>query len=311
MPTDQTRNVSLTAELNAFIRAQVASGQYQNASEVVRASLRLLQQQEQRNKRRQTPPGHRPMHGNGISGTGFGPPGGEMGALIRAHDWSTTPLGPPTTWPQSLKTAINLMLQARQPAYIAWGPEQISLYNDGYIPILGTKHPAGLGQPAAMLWAEIWDTLGPDQRGRARRRGAVVRGHAVRARRARPGGELVQLLLHTAAGRRRSDCRHLLRGPGNDREGAGRAPRRGRTRAPDPDVRAGAKLCGTAGRARASVRARQSCLSPVGRAPRGPREDHRRGASGRRRAGLSRICSTRSTAAARHSARWRRSSLAR
>jgi antitoxin ParD1/3/4 len=56
MPTDQTRNVSLTAELNAFIRAQVASGQYQNASEVVRASLRLLQQQEQRNKRRQTPP---------------------------------------------------------------------------------------------------------------------------------------------------------------------------------------------------------------------------------------------------------------
>ena len=55
MPTDQTRNVSLTAELNAFIRDQVASGQYQNASEVVRASLRLLQQQEQRHKRRQTP----------------------------------------------------------------------------------------------------------------------------------------------------------------------------------------------------------------------------------------------------------------
>ena len=42
MPTDQTRNVSLTAELNAFIRAQVASGEYQNASEVVRAGLRLL-----------------------------------------------------------------------------------------------------------------------------------------------------------------------------------------------------------------------------------------------------------------------------
>jgi PAS domain S-box-containing protein len=84
-----------------------------------------------------------------------------MGALIRAHDWSATPLGPSATWPQSLKTAVNLMIQARQPAYIAWGPEQISLYNDGYIPILGTKHPAGLGRPAASLWAEIWDTLGP------------------------------------------------------------------------------------------------------------------------------------------------------
>lgn len=56
MPTDQTRNVSLTAELNAFIRAQVASGQYQNASEVVRASLRLLQREEQRNKRRPSSP---------------------------------------------------------------------------------------------------------------------------------------------------------------------------------------------------------------------------------------------------------------
>ena len=52
MPTDQTRNVSLTAELNAFIRAQVASGRYQNASEVVRASLRLLQRQEERNRRK-------------------------------------------------------------------------------------------------------------------------------------------------------------------------------------------------------------------------------------------------------------------
>ena len=46
MPTDQTRNVSLTAELNAFIRAQVASGHYQNASEVVRAGLRLLIERE-------------------------------------------------------------------------------------------------------------------------------------------------------------------------------------------------------------------------------------------------------------------------
>lgn len=52
MPTDQTRNVSLTAELNAFIRAQVASGQYQNASEVVRAALRLLQRQHERDERK-------------------------------------------------------------------------------------------------------------------------------------------------------------------------------------------------------------------------------------------------------------------
>ena len=51
VPADQTGNVSLTAELNAFIRAQVESGQYQNASEVVRAGLRLLVKHEQRAKR--------------------------------------------------------------------------------------------------------------------------------------------------------------------------------------------------------------------------------------------------------------------
>lgn len=30
--------------------------------------------------------------------------GGEMGALIRAHDWATTPLGAPQDWPASLRT---------------------------------------------------------------------------------------------------------------------------------------------------------------------------------------------------------------
>lgn len=96
-----------------------------------------------------------------LNGLGFLSGGGEMGALIRTYDWSGSPLGPPATWSQALKTAVGLMLQARQPAYIAWGPEQTSLYNDGYISILGIKHPAGLGRPAEKLWAEIWDTLGP------------------------------------------------------------------------------------------------------------------------------------------------------
>ncbi|MGO4526009.1 PAS domain-containing protein [Microvirga sp. 2MCAF35] len=95
------------------------------------------------------------------AGPGFLAGGGEMGVLVRSHDWSATSLGPPATWPQALKTAVSLMLQTRQPAYVAWGPEQISLYNDGYIPILGTKHPAALGQPAPIIWAEIWETLGP------------------------------------------------------------------------------------------------------------------------------------------------------
>lgn len=87
--------------------------------------------------------------------------GGDAGRLMRAFDWARTPLGPPEGWPPTLKTAVALMLQSKQPVYIGWGPQQISLYNDGYIPICGDKHPAGFGRPAAELWAEIWDALGP------------------------------------------------------------------------------------------------------------------------------------------------------
>ncbi len=86
--------------------------------------------------------------------------GGETGEMIRAHDWSTTPLGPPETWPLPLRTAVTLMLGAVQPVYIAWGPELVSLYNDDYLPMVGTKHP-GIGLPYADLWAEIWDQFRP------------------------------------------------------------------------------------------------------------------------------------------------------
>ena len=84
-----------------------------------------------------------------------------MGARIRAHDWAATPLGPIEIWPQSLRTAVEIMLAARQPAYVAWGPELTSLHNDGYISILGTKHPGALGKPYAELWAEVLDEYRP------------------------------------------------------------------------------------------------------------------------------------------------------
>ena len=41
-----TRNVNLTDELEGFVLAKVKSGRYENASEVVRAALRVLEDQE-------------------------------------------------------------------------------------------------------------------------------------------------------------------------------------------------------------------------------------------------------------------------
>lgn len=85
---------------------------------------------------------------------------GQTGALIRAYDWAATALGAPATWPHSLKTAVSLMLGSAQPAYVAWGDDLISLYNDGYLPILGDK-PIGIGKPFRELWAEIWNEFRP------------------------------------------------------------------------------------------------------------------------------------------------------
>jgi PAS domain S-box-containing protein len=87
--------------------------------------------------------------------------GGELGALIRAHDWSATPLGPPARWPRSLKTVVRIMLTSRQPIWIGWGPELIYLYNDPYQAIIGGKHPQALGQPTRLVWKEIWHDIQP------------------------------------------------------------------------------------------------------------------------------------------------------
>ncbi len=53
------------------------------------------------------------------------------------------------------------MLGSRQPAYIAWGPDCLSLYNDGYIPILANKHPEALGRPYREVFPEIWEDYRP------------------------------------------------------------------------------------------------------------------------------------------------------
>ncbi|MEH2169317.1 MAG: ATP-binding protein [Nostoc sp.] len=87
--------------------------------------------------------------------------GGEMGARMREYDWSKTSLGPTQQWPQSLKTAVRIMLTSRQPMFVWWGEELINLYNDAYKAIIGGKHPEALGQPASYVWREIWDQVRP------------------------------------------------------------------------------------------------------------------------------------------------------
>jgi len=88
--------------------------------------------------------------------------GGEMGDLIRAFDWSATPLGGPSTWPAALRYPVSMLLNTAFPVLICWGDDYIQLYNDAFRPINGkTKHPQALGASARDTYAEIWDTIGP------------------------------------------------------------------------------------------------------------------------------------------------------
>jgi signal transduction histidine kinase len=86
--------------------------------------------------------------------------GGEMGRLIRSIDWSATPLGPAESWPQSLRTTVSLCLASNFPMCIAWGPKHVMVYNDGYWPICGGKHPSSMGQDFSECWASAWPVIG-------------------------------------------------------------------------------------------------------------------------------------------------------
>jgi signal transduction histidine kinase len=88
--------------------------------------------------------------------------GGEMGELMRRHDWTAISLGPPSAWPHSLRTVVKILLTSRYAMWMGWGPDLSFFYNDAYGAMtLGAKHPWALGRPSREVWAEIWAQIGP------------------------------------------------------------------------------------------------------------------------------------------------------
>lgn len=87
--------------------------------------------------------------------------GGSVAALMRSNDWSESPLGPPESWPQPLRTVVELLLQSQFPMFVAWGDARTLLYNDPYAEILGAKHPLALGSRFRDVWSEIWTDISP------------------------------------------------------------------------------------------------------------------------------------------------------
>lgn len=91
--------------------------------------------------------------------------GGNVGSLLQSMDWSGSPLGPPPTWSPHLQAVLATLLPAQAQFVLFWGEAYVALYNDAYVPTIGTKHPQALGRPGQENWAELWGDLEPLLRG--------------------------------------------------------------------------------------------------------------------------------------------------
>ncbi|GAA4455606.1 SpoIIE family protein phosphatase [Phytohabitans houttuyneae] len=97
-----------------------------------------------------------------VAGLGVFSADPEVGRDLAAVDWAATPLGPPESWPQSLRTAVSILLSSRFSMWMAWGPELTFFCNAAYRrDTLARKYPWALGRPAREVWAEIWPDIGP------------------------------------------------------------------------------------------------------------------------------------------------------
>lgn len=89
------------------------------------------------------------------------PTGSEAQALIARLDWTQSPLGEPGNWPQSLRTAVDIVIHSPMPMLLLWGSQLTQIYNDGFALLAGHKHPQAFGQPTHLIWPELEDFTAP------------------------------------------------------------------------------------------------------------------------------------------------------
>lgn len=98
----------------------------------------------------------------------FGPCGGACGSIVRSLEWSRTPLGPIGSWSPILRATTNLVLCSRLPMMLFWGHELVQIYNDGFAPSIGDRHPSAIGERCQACWPEVWSIIAPQIEGAMR-----------------------------------------------------------------------------------------------------------------------------------------------
>ncbi len=93
-----------------------------------------------------------------MSGT---PVGGSIAELIDQLPFGDSPLPAPDQWPQSLRTAVDIVSHSPMPMLLLWGPHLCQLYNDGFAHLVGSNHPRAFGQPVDLIWPQLKDFSDP------------------------------------------------------------------------------------------------------------------------------------------------------
>ena len=75
--------------------------------------------------------------------------------MLRGWEGRETVLGPLATWPERLRSSLQLVLATPTPMVMFWGPKGLLFYNDAYAVIAGAKHPGILGQELHEAWPEV------------------------------------------------------------------------------------------------------------------------------------------------------------
>src|ERR1044072_7173503 len=86
---------------------------------------------------------------------------GEMAARVADYDWARTPLGPRESWSPNLRLIVATILASQFPMAVRWGSDFVLIYNDGYVPMLGEKHPHALGIPFRDAWPVLQEQFAP------------------------------------------------------------------------------------------------------------------------------------------------------
>jgi signal transduction histidine kinase/CheY-like chemotaxis protein len=81
--------------------------------------------------------------------------GGMAATLISRLHASASPLPALEQWPQSLRTAVDMIIHCPMPMLLLWGPQLCQLYNDSFALLAGSKHPRAFGQPVDLIWPEL------------------------------------------------------------------------------------------------------------------------------------------------------------